>query len=234
MGRKIGIDLGFNPEQMTVVYNSHESHAAATQSTPRKVDDSFLESLCLPVIGAVIRLTPAKNLPLLIEAARILRQRGIPVTVAIAGEGPMREELVTAAEQAEVDLRLLGAVYHPEDLQAIYKKLAVTVVPSTAGLTTVQSMSYGVPVITDDDIYGQAPESEAIIPGATGDTYTKGDANDLANKIEHWLQKSDEERLQVREACRAEISAKWNPESQSRIIERAIRSGFKDSNGQGS
>lgn len=228
VGRKIGVELGFDPSRMTVVYNSHESHAEATGSVPRIVDDTFLADLRRPVIGAVIRLTPAKSLPLLIEAAGLLREKNIDVTVLLGGEGPMRDELVAAAETAKVDLRLLGAVYHPDDLSAIYSKLLLTVVPSTAGLTTVQSMSYGVPVVTDNDIYSQAPESEAIIPGVTGDTYNKGDARDLADKIGQWLAKSDEERIEISAACKREVQERWNPESQSQIIERVLRDGFKD------
>lgn len=234
-GREIGARLGFPRDRMTVIYNSHQSMGNENTLLERKLEDSYFRDLKTPIIGAVIRLSPSKNLPLLLRAAGILRRRQAYVTVILAGEGPMRQELIQIAVEEGIDLRMLGPIYHPDDLAAIYSNLSLTVVPSTAGLTTIQSLSYGVPVISDDDISTQAPESEAIIPGTTGDTYESGNPAALADKIQRWLSfVSEEQQRQISEACKAEVDAKWNPSSQASLIDNAIRPELQHVEGIGS
>ena len=225
VGRDIGTSMGYPRRRMHVIYNSHESSQALVSSaqSPRV---ELLPSSQEVSIGAVIRLTEVKRLDLLLRAAAMLRQQGREVRVVLAGEGPARDRLEGLARQLSVDVVFLGAVYAPEELEQFYQAVRVTVVPAAAGLTVIQSLSHGVPVITDDDDYGQMPEAEAVRDGITGGRFPKGDVPALARSIGTWLDKTDADTDAVAGAARREVTERWTPESQAdRIRHRLLLRG---------
>lgn len=224
-GRDLGVQMGYPATRMAVIGNSSESLVAEEVSKRSETAAAILRDIGqsdVPVIGAVIRLSAQKRLNLLIDAAAELTRTGVKVRVVIAGEGPCRKQLHERAVQLGVDLLLPGPIYAAEDLATLYRHMVVTVVPQTAGLTTIQSMSFGVPVVSDDDPYTQAPEWEAIKPGVTGGHYTPGDVMGLADAIRPWLSQTDGERVVTAAACRAEVAAHWSPSVQASKIEKTI------------
>lgn len=62
----------------------------------------------VPVILAVGRLHKQKGFDILVEAARLLRDRGCCVVILLAGDGPERPELQRSIDASGVDVRLLG------------------------------------------------------------------------------------------------------------------------------
>lgn len=220
-GRALGREMGYPAERMTVIYNSHRSSQQLT--TEPSPDIKSRLSWDGPTVGAVIRLTAPKRLDLLIQAASILAERGLIVRIVIAGEGPEREHLESLAKELSVTCTFLGAVYAPSDLAAVYDALDVTVVPAAAGLTVIQSLAHGVPVVTDDDAYGQMPEAEAVVENRTGSRYPRGDVSALADAIADWISRVAEEQDTIAAAARSEVEARWTPESQAeRIATRLI------------
>src|SRR5207237_5041656 len=63
-----------------------------------------------PLVGIVARLTPIKNHALLIDAFTLLRERMPDVTLAIVGDGALRDELQSriTARRLESHALLLG------------------------------------------------------------------------------------------------------------------------------
>ena len=218
VGKTIGVAMGYAPERMTVIYNSHVS----SQQAAVLADGSVVAQLtdASRSVGAVVRLNPTKRLDLLIEAVGLLKKRGLDVGVILAGEGPERDRLSWLAKSKGVRVVFLGAVYAESDLRAIYSRLRATVIPAAAGLSVIQSLSHGVPVITDDDDYGQMPEAEAIQPGVTGSRFARGDVTALAEAIERWLPERDDAALT--RAAEEEITARWSATSQARAIAARI------------
>jgi hypothetical protein len=98
---------------------------------------------------------------------------------------------------------------------------AVTVAPGMVGLTAMQSMAYGTPVITHGDFDNQMPEAEAIVPGVTGDFFERGDVADLARVLRKWTTAPRPEG-QVQSACIRCIEERYTPEFQARIIDAAV------------
>lgn len=100
---------------------------------------------------AVGRLVPYKGLEVLLHAAAQLP--GAPPLV-IAGEGPLRSRLETEAERLGLDARFLGRV--PDALlPSLYRGARLTVLPSVNrqeafGITLVESMACGTPVVASD------------------------------------------------------------------------------------
>jgi glycosyltransferase involved in cell wall biosynthesis len=218
-GRRIGIAQGYPSARISVVGNSHESRSVGPTADP----DLDLPADGPPVIGAVIRLTPRKRLDLLLRAAAELADRGRPVLVLLAGDGPARPSLEELARQLGVELRILGPTYGETALDRVYSALRVTVVPCAAGLTVIQSLAHGTPVVSDSDRHAQMPEWSAIVPGITGDHYTPGDAAALADAVDRWLSRTAAKPAKVAADCRAEAEAHWSASAHAARIVDAVR-----------
>src|SRR5699024_9082114 len=187
--------------RIDVVYNSVTS-LADIDSQPSSVESKEL------AVGAIVRLNPVKKLGLLIDAIALLNARGHRLKIILAGSGPEREILESQAQSLGGSCEFLGAVYSTEEIVALYRRLMITVVPSTAGLTTIQSMAHGVPVITDDRDDTQAPEASAIVEGVTGSRFEADSASALATEIEWWIDHLSSEESQTAIHCREEVRAR--------------------------
>lgn len=221
----LGKELGYPRHRMHVIGNSVVPpdlgpEPGAVTPPSRAAGTSW--------VGAVIRLNEVKRLDLLVHAISQLRTEGRDVRVLLVGDGPMRERLERLAAEYGVPLALLPAVYGRYELSRIYDVLDVSVVPAAVGLTAIQSISFGVPVVSDDDVYGQMPEWEAIVPGRTGEIYRKGDPASLARSITRVLDRNAEEPEAVRADCRQEYRSKWSPDAQAERIEKAVLDGAAD------
>ena len=128
------------------------------------------------------------------------------------------------AAAAGVKLRLVGALYAASELQTFYDGLDVCVIPESAGLSVIQSLLHGIPVVTHDKPDGQGPEVEAILPGQNGGLYARGDVGDLVRAVRdsavlgHTLGKRE---LAAR--CRESLSnGGWTPDANARLIADAL------------
>ena len=220
-GRDIGILMGYPRSRMHVIYNSHES----SQQIAHEGQDPVVQLTSHPAltVGAVIRLTAIKRLDLLIDAVAHLARRGSSVRVILAGEGPERESLERLAARRGIDAVFTGAIYSKADLRSFYEAVDVTVVPAAAGLTVIQSLSQGVPVVTDDDEYGQMPEAEAVVEGVTGGRYRKGDVDELASTIMRVAAAVRRDPEASASRARQEVEARWTPAAQCAKINERIQ-----------
>lgn len=210
------VEHGYPEERIDVVYNSVVDLD--------EVDNHYKPSANKPaVVGALIRLNPVKKLGLLIEAVALLNSEGHQVKVLLGGEGPERGFLEALAHRLGVNCEFTGAIYEPDAVAEFYRRLLITVVPSTAGLTTIQSMAHGVPVITDNSRTAQAPEASAILTGKTGDHFETGSVRALAATIATWLDRMETAGLCVSESCRDEVRKRWSPEVQAERMIQSLR-----------
>jgi glycosyltransferase involved in cell wall biosynthesis len=123
--------------------------------TPNGVDERFFEARApegprAPYLLAVGTLEPRKNLPVLLEAFRLLRAEGRDLELRVAGRQGWSHSLPTGDLSPHV--RLLGAV--PDgDLPATYAGAACFVLPSLYegfGLPLAEAMAAGVPAVASD------------------------------------------------------------------------------------
>jgi glycogen(starch) synthase len=135
------------------------------------------------------RLVTTKGLPVLLEAANILRAGYREFEVLVVGDGPERPALQELAERLQLTsrVRFLGRL-GTADLDSMIAKASVVVVPSLGGevfgLVLAENMLRGVPIIASD--LGCFVE----VLGDTGLTFHAGDANDLASQIASLLDDS--------------------------------------------
>src|SRR5439155_1448825 len=105
------------------------------------------------------------------------------INVLLVGDGPEKESLQSMAARLRIPVKFFGACYDEATLARLTMVAHVTVSPGKIGLTAMQSLAYGTPVITHDDHTAQGPEWEAILPGRTGALFHAGDVRHLASVI---------------------------------------------------
>ena len=174
-----------------------------------------------PLIICSARLTAACRFDLLIEAARICAASEFPLNVLLIGDGPERSTLEQMAAECSVDVHFYGACYDEEVIAAATYEAELTVSPGKVGLTAIQSLTYGTPVITHGDFNAQMPEVEAIQAGRTGEFFARDSAQDLARVVRHWLS-TRLDRDAVRIDCMNAVASRWNPMSQREAIEAVL------------
>lgn len=129
------------------------------------------------------RLIPLKRVDVLLRAAALLKDAA-PITVLIAGDGPLRPALEELARQLGISerVRFLGFL-QPSELPYWYCLSDVFVLPSedeTWGVVVLESLACGTPVIATE-LVGSAPD--AIPNSAFGSIVPVGDAQAMAEAI---------------------------------------------------
>lgn len=125
----------------------------------------------------------------LIEAARILKERGVPFYIAMAGTGYMHEEIAAKIKAYGLtgNIDMMGFIYK-EALIAEYRKCDIFIFPSILdsrgdttglGMVAIDALFYAKPVIAS----AVGGVVDVIIDGKTGYTVPPKDALALAEKI---------------------------------------------------
>ena len=135
------------------------------------------------------RLVTTKGLPVLLEAASILRSRQREFEVLVIGDGPERAALENLAEKLQVSscVRFVGRIA-ATDLDSTIASASMIVVPSIGGevfgLVLAENMLRGLPIIATD--LGCFVE----VLGDAGLTFHVGDASGLASQMARLLDDS--------------------------------------------
>jgi glycosyltransferase involved in cell wall biosynthesis len=224
------IQLGFNPNDLYVVFNSLDY--ARQLELRNQIDDQARQQVLrrlftnpdLPTLLWIGRLTSSKRLDMIPTAMHCLEQRGLEVNALFIGDGPERDELIRQAHDLDLDDRVnfYGACHNEEELAPLISACDLCTAPGAIGLTAMHAFAYGTPCLTHDNPEAQGPEFEAIIPGKTGLLYRHNDMEDFVNRIEEWLSQP-KSRQAVREACYAIVDTYYNPEYQVRTIAAAVK-----------
>lgn len=218
-GYEIAVESGLHPDNLYIVGNSHDMANDLDQIADRTPKSPRANQ----TVGAVVRLQEVKRLDLLLRAVKIIEDRGNgPIRVALVGDGPARQGLEELARELDVNVTFYGPTYDREVIRTFYEGISLTVVPEYAGLTVIQSLVHGIPAVTVDDPHTQAPEYRAIIPGVTGDLYTKGDIHSLAESIERWVSRFETSADEIMKACQTEVASNWTPAVHAKRILRVI------------
>jgi glycogen(starch) synthase len=133
-------------------------------------------------VGYLGRLVAEKGLPLLLRAARQLKDEGLNFRLVLVGDGPERQSLTVLATELEIEDRMTITGYlQNEELRATVANLSVMIMPSiweeTAGFSAIEYMMRGGSVIAAD-IGGL---SEVV--GDAGLTFPANDWRKLAECI---------------------------------------------------
>jgi glycosyltransferase involved in cell wall biosynthesis len=179
------ISVSENDRQFGVEHRIFPS--ARTSSIPNGIEVNGLAPGRTPFgseeirVVTVARLVPQKGLPILLEAARRVRESHPQVHFTVLGEGPDRAALEARARQMGVadGVSFLGTV---ADVAVKLLDYDLFVLPSLwegMPISLLEAMVAGRPVIATE-VSGSA---ELILEGETGRLVPPGDANALAGAI---------------------------------------------------
>lgn len=138
------------------------------------------------VILHVARLTCERRADLLLEAFRCLHERGFDDALLVfIGTGPMQGTLERQAQALGIahSVRFLGAVYDEAILARWFRAASIFAIGSSMGLSIHHAMCYGLPPITDENVWNHGPEIEMLKPGVNGLVYATGSATNFADKL---------------------------------------------------
>lgn len=162
---------------------------------PDSVPDSRADNLiqrnadmrCFAYVG---RLVALKGLPVLVEAARMLKEQGYAFRLKFIGDGPQRPALESLARdlQLEEQIEFTGVV-SGDDFQKAMENVSTVIMPSvweeTAGLAVIEQMMRGRLVIASD--IGGLGE----VVGEAGLKCRSDDAASLANCMKRVLDRPE-------------------------------------------
>lgn len=218
-----------DPERYVLLYNALEIDESPLplrhEERQRALRTLSLQVLNLPAddevlwVGYIGRLSEGKGFHDLLAAAGLLRARGVPVRLVVAGG------FVDTAYQQRIDDLLTRTGMRPyvhllgyrEDLAPVYPCLDVLVVPSynePFGRVVIEAMIQGVPCVGTDS--GGIPE--IITDGETGLLYPTGEANALADCLAD-LVEAPWKLEALRQNARRMVSERFNIEAQVKALD---------------
>jgi glycosyltransferase involved in cell wall biosynthesis len=229
--KKLLIELGFNQDKLKVIFNSldYEKQNTVLSSLTDEVKLDVRKSIFndnpdRPLLLFIGRLTPIKQLDVLIECLEILNKKGRFCNCIFIGSGPEEERLKQMASISGISssVKFFGECHDESILGELIYSADVCVSPGNVGLTAMHSLAYGTPVVTHDNFKYQMPEFEAITNNVTGSFYTYGSIDSLVACITTWFDLSKNEKEHRSKACMNVISQYYNPEKQAELISMAL------------
>jgi len=132
------------------------------------------------------RLTGEKKPDLLLEAFERARPL-LPTDIRLVfvGDGPLRARLEERVRRTGLGERVLflGHVSDAKELRLIYDEALASVSPGYVGLSLIQSLWFGVPMIAARD-EPHSPEIEAAVEGVNAMFFTSGSSEALASALD--------------------------------------------------
>lgn len=173
------------------------------------------------------RLTKPKRLDILIEALSVLQKKEIAFHCWIIGDGNERKSVEQGISFYKLgnSVELLGERYENECIRYFHQS-DLFVLPGKVGLSIIHGLSYGLPVITSDNLLLHSPEHEIIRRGYNGDFFSGLDPNDLAEKLIFWggLMKT-EKGCKIRHQCISSIiEGGYTPQSMNQKMTQFFKS----------
>lgn len=186
------VDHGIDPDKVFISGNTLDTEHliaiadAVKSDAPKKneIDSINRNRLNRPGLNLLYvgRLYSAKRVDILIEAAKILRERGSPCRTVIVGEGHQKDELQDLADS--VDIEFAGACYDDHALAKYFNDADILVIPDSVGLVVVHAFCNATPILTTVAGTGHGPEFAYIDDNRNGILLQTPTAIDFANKIE--------------------------------------------------
>lgn len=171
------------------------------------------------------RLTEVKKLDQIIKSIAIIKSKGFNCNLTFIGDGPTMSKLESLVKKLKLKdcVWFYGSCFDEAKNAEFIYNANLCVAPGNIGLTAVHSMMFGCPVISHNDFKWQMPEFEVIKPGKTGDFFERDSIEDLAEKIQNWLNVHKDNTDAVRRACEEEIDLRWNPYFQIEVIKNNLK-----------
>lgn len=224
--RDLMLKDGFNPKTTLTIHNSLAYTEQLKLRNTIKTSDIYKEHFGNnnPVLIFLGRLTPVKQLDMIVTAVAHLSEKSERYNLVFVGDGSERNRLEGLVKRNGIDSHVwfYGACYDEAKNAELVYNADLCVAPGNIGLTAMHVMMFGCPALTHDCFIWQMPEFESIHPNKTGNFFKYQNQESLEEKISEWFKINGNLREEVRQACYMEIDEQWNPEFQLDVIEKAI------------
>lgn len=221
--KKTMIKGGYKKE-LRVIYNSIDYKKQLYYNDNAKQEKFNLFKNDYPYVIFSGRLINIRKLDVLLKAVSILKAGNTELNVLIIGNGPMEESLKRMTNDLNLDDNVIfyGACYDEKILAQFFKNSMCSVFPGPIGLSLIHGMTYGTPVIINDNYDSQKPEIEAFVEGQTGFVFAENDALSLSNVLTRMLDLSTDTRNKMKAKSAEIIKEKYNPLVQTNLINKRI------------
>lgn len=224
--RELMIKEGFKAEKLFPIHNSlaYDQQVEIRETLSKEPVYTEHFGNANPNLFFVGRLTPIKQLDMVLDALALCKSKGKDYNMTFIGGGEEMNNLKHKTEELNINDRVwfYGPCYDEKELSSLIYNADLCVAPGNIGLTAMHSMVFGTPCITHDDFPYQMPEFEAIKAGVTGSFFKRNDICDLAECIDAWFDKYGEQREVVRKACMDIVDKEWNPYYQIEILRTGL------------
>jgi len=214
------VESGIAPERVEVILNGVPSldrlsaeEVAAEKAKYGIAPDRF-------VAGILARMEAVKGHKYLLEAAKLLKDRGDPVAVVIAGTGSLEKDLRQRARDLELEDTVVfaGFVSDVRPLLSIFDlQVNASYGTEATSLALLEGMSMGIPAVVTD--YGGNPG--VIAHGENGLLIPTQDSEALAAAIE--TMRDEAEYRRMAEQCKEIFQQKFTADRYARNIEQVYR-----------
>lgn len=223
---KYMVNLGCKTEKIRYIHNSLDTKVQSSIYENIQKSDIYTNYFKNddPVVIYIGRLQKRKRIEQLIEAVDILKNKSVNVNLVLVGDNVDAEFLRTLvkSKRLEQNTCFFGASYDEIQNSELLYNASVCVCPAAIGLTAIHSLSYGCPIISNDNFETQMPECECIVEGVTGSFFKEDNVEDLANKIQHWCSISTSQRERTRKEARKLITQEWSIDYQIETLKKII------------
>ena len=168
---------------------TYEKHKDKFIMIPNGIGSEFLDiknrnDQSTVVLTTVGNLNSKKGVHLIIEACRVLHDKGIPVVLNVIGDGPDKQRLIDLSVSLKLSeyVNFEGVVMH-DDIPKLLERTSIFVFASfSEGRANVllEAMAAGLPIVASDI----GANRELITHDENGYLFKAGDSADLAKNIE--------------------------------------------------
>lgn len=220
------IQEGFNHKKLIPIYNSLDYEKQLKVRKELKISSIFKDYFKneYPVLIYIGRIQKSKKIDLLIRAQKQLIKDKIYCNLVLIGEDSDNNNLSILVEKLELNhyVWFYGPCYKEAKIGELIYNSAVCVTPGPIGLTAIHSLTYGTPVITNDQFSNHGPEFEAIESGITGEFFINDNLQDLCRKIRAWIDLDFKSRERIRMEAYKKVDETYNPHHQLSIIKTVL------------
>ena len=219
--------LGIKRECLHVIHNSLDTDYQSELYAQLKPSNIYREYFGNdnPTLIYIGRIQKTKRTDLILDAMHLLKEKSKPTNLVVIGAS--LNDVLFEKKVKEYGLQnsiwMYGPCYDEIKNSELIYNADVCVSPGNVGLTCIHVLSYGTPVITNNNFSTQMPEYEAIVEGKTGGYFEEGNIPQMAEQIEHWISLSSQQREECRSVARKTILEEWSVDYQINLLKNLLK-----------
>lgn len=220
-------EIGCKKSQCYVIHNSLDTALQSRLYAKLHPSDIFVEHFGnkAPVVIYIGRLQKRKKVDQLINAIIMAKSQGCLLNLVLVGEKTDAEDIESMVVNNSLsdNVWFYGPCFDEHINAELLYNSSVCVCPVAIGLTAIHALTYGCPVVSNDNIETQMPEFECIIDGKTGSLFQEDNISDLLEKIKYWCFLDDSQREQTRLLARQVILKEWSVDYQINLLKSILK-----------